>query len=104
MLARRLRVRRDHGRVWKLFKNSASGQSTLHQSTIAALGTGTWHNLALQVSGNTITAWVDTAKIGSWTDSSYSSGMAGIEAGAFGPAGRMFSTATSRSPRRSAAR
>ena len=69
--------------VWKLVKNSASGQTTLHQGTIAALGTGNWHHLALQVSGSTIIAWVDGTKIGSWTDSSYSSGLAGIEAGAF---------------------
>lgn len=38
---------------------------------------------ALQVSGSTITAWVDGTQIVLWTDSSYSSGLAGIEAGAF---------------------
>jgi hypothetical protein len=71
--------------VWKLFKNTPTGQSTLQPTgTIAALGTGTWHHLALQVSGTTITAWVDGTKVASWPDSSYPSGLAGIEAGAFG--------------------
>jgi Glycosyl hydrolase family 59 len=74
--------------VWKLFKNTPTGQSLLlPPGTIAALGTGTWHHLALQASGTTITAWVDGTKIVSWTDPSsspYLSGLAGIEAGAFG--------------------
>jgi hypothetical protein len=73
--------------VWKLFKNTPTGQSTVQSDTIAALGTGTWHHLALQVSGTTVTASVDGTQIVSWTDAStspYSSGLAGIEAGAFG--------------------
>jgi hypothetical protein len=69
--------------VWKLVKDTPTGQSTLHQGTIAALGTGAWHHLALKVSGTAITAWVDGTQVVSWTDSSYSSGLAGIEAGAF---------------------
>ena len=71
--------------TWKIIKNSSSsGPATLASGTLAtAPGTGSWHRLSMTLAGSSITAYVDGHPAGSATDSSYASGQAGIEAGAF---------------------
>jgi hypothetical protein len=81
--------------AWKLIKNSAGGRiTTLTSGTLATPpGTDTWHRLSLAVSGRAttvITASVDGRPVASVTDAvtvtgtrPWTSGPAGIEAGAF---------------------
>ena len=45
---------------------------------MAALGTGTWHHLALTFNGSAISAAIDGTTVGSVTDSTYHSGMVGL--------------------------
>jgi Glycosyl hydrolase family 59 len=65
----------------------AKGPGTAH--TLASgrlarrLGTGTWHRLSLSMSGSLIRASVDGTTVATASDSSWSRGAAGIEAGAF---------------------
>jgi hypothetical protein len=47
------------------------------------LGTRTWHRLSLAMSGSTITASVGSQVVARATDSAWTSGLAGLEAGAF---------------------
>ena len=71
--------------AWQLIKNdaTASDKAILASGTLAsAPGTDTWHRLSLSMSGSTITASVDDQQVTSVTDSSWTSGPAGIEAGA----------------------
>jgi hypothetical protein len=72
--------------AWRLVRNAADpgGALTLASGTLARpLGTGAWHRLALSLSGATITASVDGRTVASVADRSWTSGPAGIEAGAF---------------------
>jgi hypothetical protein len=73
--------------AWRLIKNDAtvSDTSTLTSGTLATPpGTGTWHRLSLSMTGGTIAASVDGQQVTSVTDPSpWTSGPAGIEAGAF---------------------
>jgi hypothetical protein len=65
--------------AWSIVRNNTSDQlTTLLSGTVAAPGTGTWHHLALTVSGATLTAAIDGVTVGSVTDAAYSSGMAGL--------------------------
>ncbi|WP_328462149.1 ricin-type beta-trefoil lectin domain protein [Streptomyces sp. NBC_00448] len=65
--------------AWSILRNSSSGiRTTLASGTTTALGTGTWHHLALTVNGSTLTAAVDGTTVGSATDSSYATGMVGL--------------------------
>ncbi|SEG56021.1 Concanavalin A-like lectin/glucanases superfamily protein [Actinacidiphila yanglinensis] len=65
--------------AWSILRNSSGGtQSTLASGTTTALGTGSWHHLALTVNGTQLTAAVDGTTVGSATDSSYASGMVGL--------------------------
>jgi Glycosyl hydrolase family 59/Concanavalin A-like lectin/glucanases superfamily len=72
--------------AWHLFKNSRSvGVSILRSGNLGtAPGVGTWHHVTLTISGATLTGSVDGQSIGSATDndSNYTTGIAGIEAGA----------------------
>jgi Glycosyl hydrolase family 59/Galactocerebrosidase, C-terminal lectin domain/Glycosyl hydrolase family 59 central domain len=52
----------------------------------APFSPGTWHRLSLSVSGSTITAKIDGKKVASLSDSSFTSGMPGIEVGGWYPA------------------
>jgi len=45
---------------------------------VAALGTNTWQNLSLGFQGSTITAQIDHTTVGTVTDSTYRSGLAGM--------------------------
>jgi hypothetical protein len=56
---------------------------TLASGTVAALGTGTWHHLALTFDGSTITAAIDGTTVGSASNSTYSAGMIGLGTGGY---------------------
>ncbi|SEN77595.1 Glycosyl hydrolase family 59, partial [Actinacidiphila rubida] len=65
--------------AWSLVRTSAAGTtSTLASGTHAALGTRSWHTLALGFSGDQITASLDGATLGTATDDAYSAGQVGI--------------------------
>jgi hypothetical protein len=65
--------------AWSIVRNNTSDSlTTLASGTVAALGTGTWHHLALTLNGSTISAAIDGVTVGSATDSTYSSGMFGL--------------------------
>jgi hypothetical protein len=71
---------------WQLLKNSRSvGVSILASGALAApAGVDAWHNLSLTIQGATLTAAIDGAHVATVTDSdpNYTTGIAGIEAGA----------------------
>jgi hypothetical protein len=72
-------LRVTSGGAWSILRNSTSGNlATLASGTVTALGTNTWHNLSLTFQGSTITAKIDSATVGSVTDSTYSAGQAGL--------------------------
>jgi hypothetical protein len=68
--------------AWSIFRNSSASSSatitTLASGTTTALGTGSWHHLALTFSGHSISAAVDGTTVGSATDATFASGMAGL--------------------------
>jgi O-glycosyl hydrolase len=65
--------------AWSIVRDSAAGdRATLASGTHAALGTGTWHTLALGFSGDHITATLDGATLGATDDSTYTSGQVGL--------------------------
>lgn len=65
--------------TWSILKNTTGGtHTTLATGTTTAPGTGTWHRLALSFQGDVITAAMDGHTLGTVTDSSYRSGMAGL--------------------------
>ncbi|HEX6527486.1 MAG TPA: ricin-type beta-trefoil lectin domain protein [Streptosporangiaceae bacterium] len=65
--------------AWSIVRNNTSDSlTTLASGTVPALGTGTWHHLALTLNGSSISAAIDGVTVGSATDSTYSSGMAGL--------------------------
>ncbi|MCA1218590.1 NPCBM/NEW2 domain-containing protein [Streptomyces sp. 8L] len=65
--------------AWTILKSDADGNRTvLMRSSTTALGTGTWHRLALSFSGPAITASVDGKKLGTVQDSSYAAGQGGL--------------------------
>ncbi|MET9618422.1 ricin-type beta-trefoil lectin domain protein [Kitasatospora indigofera] len=47
-------------------------------SGTAALGTNSWHSIALKMEGSTLTAVIDGKTVGSATDATYTSGRAGL--------------------------
>jgi hypothetical protein len=75
--AYRLRVS-DSG-AWSIRRTNQSAQTTTLQSgTTAALGTGRWNTLAFGFSGSTLTATVNGVVVGTVSDSTRGSGLAGI--------------------------
>ena len=65
--------------AWSIFRNNTSGTiTTLASGTVAALGTGTWHHLALTLNGHTISGAIDGTTVGSVTDSTFAGGMVGL--------------------------
>ncbi|HEV3359907.1 MAG TPA: ricin-type beta-trefoil lectin domain protein [Pseudonocardiaceae bacterium] len=65
--------------AWSIDKSDTGGTVTaLASGSISALGTGSWHTLALTLQGSTISAGVDGTQVGSVTDSSYQTGQIGI--------------------------
>lgn len=74
------------GGAWRLIDNNKTASSivTLASGTLPSpLGTGSWHRLSLSLHGGTITASVDGSQVTSVTSSTWTSGPAGIETGAF---------------------
>ncbi|MFI0724242.1 ricin-type beta-trefoil lectin domain protein, partial [Streptomyces sp. NPDC021224] len=72
-------LRADDGGRWSIVRTSAAGTSTtLASGTRAALGTGSWHTLALGFSGDQITASVDGGTLGTVHDSTYAAGQIGF--------------------------
>jgi hypothetical protein len=70
--------------AWSIVRNNTSGTLiTLASGTTTALGTGSWHHLALTFSGSTITAAVDGATVRTVTDATYPSGMVGLGTGGY---------------------
>ena len=65
--------------AWSIVRNNTSDTlTTLASGTVSALGTGTWHHLALTLNGKSISAAIDGTTVGTVTDSTYSSGMIGL--------------------------
>jgi hypothetical protein len=65
--------------AWSIIRNTVDNPMTVIRSgTTTALGTGTWHNVALTFSGSTLTAQLDGATLGTITDTSWSVGQIGL--------------------------
>jgi len=65
--------------AWSIVKSSTSGtDTTLASGTTTALGTDSWHTLAMTLQGSTISGSVDGTAVGSATDNSYQTGQVGI--------------------------
>jgi hypothetical protein len=65
--------------AWSIVKNDTNAtHTTLASGTTTALGTGTWHKLALSFQGTTITAALDGATLDSATDAGYANGQVGL--------------------------
>jgi len=65
--------------AWSIFRSNTSGQNTTVRSgSVASLGTNRWHTVALGFSGSTLTATIDGTAVGTVTDSTFGSGLAGI--------------------------
>jgi O-glycosyl hydrolase len=63
---------------WSILRNDTSNSvNTLRSGSVAALGTGRWHTIALSFSGTTITALIDGASVGTVTDATWSAGQIG---------------------------
>jgi hypothetical protein len=72
-------LRVSDGGAWSIFRTNTSGQTTtLRSGSVAGLGTNRWHTIALGFSGSTLTATIDGATVGTVTDSTFGSGVAGI--------------------------
>nr|WP_060905619.1 ricin-type beta-trefoil lectin domain protein [Streptomyces scabiei] len=64
--------------AWSILRNNTDNNFvTLAGGTVGALGTNSWHNLRLGFHGNTITAWIDGAQVGSVNDNTYTEGQVG---------------------------
>jgi O-glycosyl hydrolase len=64
--------------AWSILRsNTANTFTTLASGTVAALGTGRWHHLALTFSGSGISAAIDGTTVGSVTDFTFGSGQVG---------------------------
>ncbi|GAA1968031.1 ricin-type beta-trefoil lectin domain protein [Catenulispora subtropica] len=64
--------------AWSILSSNTGGTvSTLASGSVAALGTGRWHSLALSFSGSSITASIDGAEVGAASNSTWGAGQAG---------------------------
>ncbi|MFC1408486.1 ricin-type beta-trefoil lectin domain protein [Streptacidiphilus sp. N1-12] len=65
--------------AWSIVRSSTAGAlTTLASGNRTALGTNTWHTLALGFSGDRITATADGSTLGAVNDSTYPAGQVGI--------------------------
>ena len=65
--------------AWSIDKSDTSGNiTTLASGTTGALGTDSWHTLSLTMQGSVLSASINGTQVGSVTDTSYQSGIAGI--------------------------
>jgi len=65
---------------WTLFAQDAQMTNTMLATGSVAFPLGSWHTLALDFSGTTITAFYDGATIATVTDTTYAGGNAGLSA------------------------
>ena len=72
-------LRASNNGGWSIVKSTADGgTTTLRSGTVAALGTGRWHTLALTFQDSTITAAIDGTTVGTAQDTAYPRGQVGI--------------------------
>jgi hypothetical protein len=72
-------LRASNTGAWSLLRNNVDNAMTTVQSgTTTALGTNSWHNLALTFSGSTITGQIDGTTVATVTDSAWFAGQVGI--------------------------
>ena len=71
--------------AWSIWRSDISSTvsggwtwTQLASGTVTALGTSSWHTIALTMQGSTISAAVDGRTVGTATDATYTSGMAGL--------------------------
>ena len=65
--------------AWSIVKSDNSWNfTTLASGTTSALGLNTWHTVAFQLNGSTLTASVDGRTVGSVNDSTWTNGQAGL--------------------------
>ncbi|NUP48626.1 MAG: galactosylceramidase [Catenulispora sp.] len=65
--------------AWSIQRTDTSWNSTtLASGTVAGLGLNTWHRLAFQMQGSTLTASIDGKTVGSATDATFTNGQAGL--------------------------
>ncbi len=64
--------------AWSLFAEDAQMNDTMLASGTVSFQLGSWHTLALDFSGTTITASYDGATLGTVTDQTYATGNAGL--------------------------
>ncbi|MGV9352828.1 ricin-type beta-trefoil lectin domain protein [Streptomyces misionensis] len=68
--------------AWSVLRtDTGGGATTLAHGTTAAIGTNRWHTLSLAFSGNTVTASIDGARVGSADDYGYAGGQVGYATG-----------------------
>jgi len=72
-------LRASNTGAWSIFRNDVNNTMTsVRSGTVAALGTGSWHTLALTFSGSTITAQIDATTVATLTDTAWSVGQVGF--------------------------
>ncbi|HEV2637427.1 MAG TPA: ricin-type beta-trefoil lectin domain protein [Actinocrinis sp.] len=72
-------LRLSNSGAWSIAKNDTSSNlTTLISGTHAGLNLNSWHTITLGFSGNTITATLDGATLGTTTDTSYTTGQVGL--------------------------
>jgi hypothetical protein len=65
--------------AWSIVRSDTGGtDTTLASGTRAALGTNSWHTMALSMQGATITGSIDGAAAGTATDTAFQTGQVGI--------------------------
>ncbi|GAA1214835.1 ricin-type beta-trefoil lectin domain protein [Kitasatospora nipponensis] len=65
--------------TWSILKSDLNWNfTTLASGTVPAPGLNSWHHLALTMQGPTLTAAIDGTTVGTVTDYSFTSGMAGL--------------------------
>ncbi|HEU5470811.1 MAG TPA: ricin-type beta-trefoil lectin domain protein [Actinophytocola sp.] len=76
------RLRVSNTGAWSIRRTNTSAQvTTLASGTVAALGTNTWHTIALAFNGNTISARIDGSTVGTVTDGTFPFGQVGFASG-----------------------
>lgn len=72
-------LRASNTGAWSLLRNDTNNtMTTLRSGSVPALGTNSWHTLALTFSGSTLTAQIDGATVATVTDTAWSVGQIGI--------------------------
>jgi hypothetical protein len=65
--------------AWSVLKtNTRQPEVVLASGNLKPLGVGTWHALALEFQGGSLTARIDGVAVQTVSDASYSKGMAGL--------------------------